>query len=73
MSGIEECCGRVAALAKALEAVDKCRQELMAERDCALRDAREAGATWRMLQEVSGMGPRGVSLALKRAEQGFSA
>lgn len=49
-----------------LRAIDKRRVELLAIRDGLIVQALGAGATWAKVQETTGLGPRGVALAVKR-------
>jgi ABC-type Fe3+-citrate transport system substrate-binding protein len=56
------------AAAENLAAADAERVALMQNRDRLIRVAIEAGATWRKIQDATGLTPRGVSQAINRAE-----
>lgn len=49
-----------------LRAHDERRVNLLHSRDALVRQALAAGATWATVQAITGLTPRGVSLAVKR-------
>lgn len=50
-----------------LAAVNERRDNLIAYRDRQIKAAIAAGSTWAQLQEVTGLSPRGLAMAIKRA------
>ena len=51
-----------------LAAVDNQRASLLQSRDRQIVDALESGATWKQVQNVTGLSPRGLAMAVKRAK-----
>ena len=49
-----------------LAAVNERRANLIEYRDRQIADAVSRGATWAQMQDVTGLSPRGLALALKR-------
>lgn len=49
-----------------LAVVNQRRANLIEYRDRQIHDAIQAGATWAQMQEITGLSPRGLALALKR-------
>ncbi len=43
------------------------RERLMTYRDAQIRIALAKGVTWLKVQEITGLGPHGVAMAVKRA------
>jgi len=52
-----------------LAAVNERRANLIQYRDRQIRAALAAGATWAQMQEVTGLSPRGLAMAIKRASR----
>lgn len=51
-----------------LTTLDERRAGLVQYRDRQILEALNAGATWARLQEVTGLSPRGLQLAIRRAK-----
>ena len=49
-----------------LAAVNARRDNLIQYRDRQIREAIAAGATWAQIQNVTGLSPRGLAIAIKR-------
>ena len=49
-----------------LAAVNQRRANLIQYRDRQIREVIDAGATWAQVQEITGLSPRGLAMALKR-------
>lgn len=52
---------------KRLADVDERRESLVEYRDRQIIDALAGGATWVAVQDATGLSPRGLQLAIKRA------
>lgn len=63
---MEETLEALAAAQMELRDFDKQRAGLLAKRDRLMMRALESGATWAKVQETTGLGPRGIALAVKR-------
>ncbi|KEP75878.1 hypothetical protein HR12_21030 [Microbacterium sp. SUBG005] len=51
-----------------LTAADERRANLVEYRDRQIVEALDGGATWKHLQTITGLSPRGLALAVKRAK-----
>lgn len=54
------------AVTEKLRAHDERRANLLHSRDALIRQVLDEGVTWAVVQEVTGLTPRGVALAKKR-------
>jgi len=51
-----------------LTEADERRANLVEYRDRQIVEALDGGATWKQVQDVTGLSPRGLALAVKRAK-----
>jgi hypothetical protein len=57
---------KLAKVAAELSAIDTKRESKMRERDRLVREARDAGITWVVIQQATGLSARAVALSLER-------
>ncbi|GGF15363.1 hypothetical protein GCM10011399_06470 [Subtercola lobariae] len=61
-----ECLEELAKVVGELLSITEQRDSLMRHRDELIRAALDSGATWVQVQSVTGLSPRGLSLAINR-------
>lgn len=66
MSDLDAALGRLRTLHDRLDAHDTAREELMRERDLAMRDAKAAGATYEAIRDATGLANASITKALGR-------